>query len=86
MSCGPDATITAATIASYDYAAFTGQATADDGPPKPLRLLPASERLSASALAQRLQDRSLLDPKTRDATILDVRPAEQFIIGHLAGA
>lgn len=86
MSCGPGATITAATIAHYDYAAFTGQATADDGPPEPLQLLPASQRLSAPVLAQRLQDRSQLGPKSSDATILDVRPAEQFVIGHLAGA
>ena len=80
MACGKFASITEATLASYDYAAFTGQASSDDGAPPLLRLLPAAERLSARALAD------LVAGGGRMPVVLDVRPPEQFAIGHLEGA
>ncbi len=80
MACGESATINEATLASYDYAAFTGQASTDDGAPPPLCLLPAAERLSARALAD------LVAGGGRKPVVLDVRPPAQFAIGHLEGA
>ncbi len=81
VACGTSPTITEATLAGYDYAAFTGQASADDGAPPPLRLLPADQRLTAQALA----DGAAGDPP-QQRVVLDVRPAAQFAIGHLKGA
>lgn len=85
MSCGPAASITADTLAAYDYAAFTGQSAADDGPPPPLRLLLAEQRTTAADLVATLQRHGSQSPPT-GTLILDVRPPEQFAIGHLAGA
>ena len=71
--------MTEVTLATYDYAAFTGQATADDGAPPALRLLPSDQRLSSQALAD------IMRGEERRRVMLDVRPAAQFAIGHLAG-
>lgn len=79
MACGSRPTITEATLAGYDYAAFTGQAAADDGAPLPLRLLSGDQRLSARALADTMSGEG------HKRVVLDVRPAAQFAIGHLAG-
>uniref|UniRef100_A0A383W957 Adenylyltransferase and sulfurtransferase MOCS3 n=1 Tax=Tetradesmus obliquus TaxID=3088 RepID=A0A383W957_TETOB len=42
-------------VAAFDYAAFTGGQTANDGPPVPLAVLPAKQRLTAAQAAQLLQ-------------------------------
>jgi hypothetical protein len=42
----------AASLAAYDYAAFTGQA-ASDGPPTPLTLIPRDQRITAAQLKER---------------------------------
>ncbi|KAF6266480.1 adenylyltransferase [Scenedesmus sp. NREL 46B-D3] len=42
-------------VAQYDYAAFTGGQTASDGPPAPLTVLPADQRITALQAAQLLQ-------------------------------
>jgi adenylyltransferase/sulfurtransferase len=54
VACGDRATISRATIASYDYAAFTGGQSAHDGPPPALNILPVAGRLSAVQLRQKL--------------------------------
>ncbi len=81
VACGTSPTITEGTLAGYDYAAFTGQAAADDGAPPPLRLLPVDQRLTAQALVDGAAGDA---PEKR--VVLDVRPAAQFAIGHLKGA
>ncbi|PRW57410.1 Adenylyltransferase and sulfurtransferase MOCS3 [Chlorella sorokiniana] len=79
IACGTSPTITAATLPSYDYAAFTGQAAANDAAPAPLQLIPRGERITPRELQQRLA----AEP---GALVLDVRPLEQFNICHLPGA
>lgn len=56
VACGDAPSITAETLADYDYAAFTGQAP-NDGPPRPLRLLNPEQRITV----QQLRDRLVLD-------------------------
>lgn len=53
VACGSAPAITAASLPSYDYAAFTGQAAANDGPPAPLRLLSPEQRLTPEELRDR---------------------------------
>lgn len=79
VACGASPAITAASLPSYDYAVFTGQAAASDAAPQPLQLIPREERITPAELQQRLASQP-------DAVLLDVRPAEQFNICHLPGA
>eukprot|EP00775_Hariotina_reticulata_P010323 gene10323-10480_t len=58
VACGGSAIISKATIASYDYAAFTGGQSAHDGPPPPLNIMPAGGRLSPLQLRQKLNQAS----------------------------
>lgn len=51
-ACGAAPAITAASLPSYDYAAFTGQAPSDAAPP-PLQLIPADQRITPRELQQR---------------------------------
>lgn len=53
VACGASPAITAATLPSYDYAAFTGQAAANDAAPAPLQLIPREERITPRELQQR---------------------------------
>lgn len=53
VACGSAPTITAATLPSYDYAAFTGQAAANDAAPAPLQLIPREQRITPLELQQR---------------------------------
>ncbi|KAI3437915.1 hypothetical protein D9Q98_000360 [Chlorella vulgaris] len=79
VSCGTSPAITAASLPSYDYAAFTGQAAANDAAPKPLQLIAREDRITPAELQQRIASQP-------DCVVLDVRPAEQFNICHLPGA
>ncbi|KAI7842611.1 hypothetical protein COHA_003715 [Chlorella ohadii] len=79
VACGTSPAITAATLPTYDYAGFTGQAAANDAAPAPLQLIPREERITP----RQLQERLAAHP---DALVLDVRPLEQFNICHLPGA
>lgn len=76
VACGPSPAITAASLPTYDYAAFTGQAAANDAAPQPLQLIPAEERILPLELQKRLASQP-------GAVLLDVRPAEQYNICHL---
>lgn len=53
IACGEHPTLTATTLASYDYTAFTGQAP-DDHAPAPLQIIPPAERMTAGSFAQML--------------------------------
>lgn len=53
VSCGTSPAITAASLPSYDYAAFTGQAAANDAAPKPLQLIAREDRITPAELQQR---------------------------------
>lgn len=53
MACGASPAITAASLPSYDYAVFTGQAAASDAAPQPLQLIPREERITPAELQQR---------------------------------
>ncbi|KAL4451956.1 hypothetical protein ABPG75_007618 [Micractinium tetrahymenae] len=79
VACGAAPSITTASLPSYDYAAFTGQAAANDAAPQPLQLIPREERITPAELQRRLASQPT-------AVLLDVRPAEQFNICHLPGA
>lgn len=79
VACGDAPQIREETIQTYDYASFTGQ-PANDAPPRPLSLVPASERLLPQALW------STLKMETNPSILVDVRPPEQFVICHLPGA
>ena len=84
IACGGQPSITAASLPSYDYTAFTGQSFDDLAPP-PLQLLPHHQRMSAAQLA------ALLRPcgKTTDrpaggcrhpehaVQLVDLQPQEQ---------
>jgi hypothetical protein len=52
VACGASPAITAASLASYDYASFTGQAPSDAAP-APLQLIPREERITPAELQQR---------------------------------
>jgi adenylyltransferase/sulfurtransferase len=92
-ACGESPSITAASIAAYDYPAFTGQ-PAHDAPPA-VALLPQEERVTAAVLMERLAGGlrqgtqppggSGATPAPRPLTLLDVRPAEEFDMCHLPG-
>ena len=56
MACGTSPAITAASLPAYDYAAFTGQAAANDAAPKPLQLIAREDRITPQALQQRWVD------------------------------
>ena len=77
LACGTAPKITAATLPSYDYGAFTGAQPNDAAPPQ-LDLLADTERLSPAAL------RELLTSQT-EALVVDVRPRNQFDIAHIPG-
>lgn len=93
-ACGESPSITAASIAAYDYPAFTGQ-PAHDAPPA-VALLPQEERVTAAVLMERLAGGlrqgtqppggSGATPAPRPLTLLDVRPAEEFDMCHLPGS
>lgn len=53
VACGTSPAITAATLSTYDYAAFTGQAAANDAAPAPLQLIPRDERITPRQLQER---------------------------------
>lgn len=53
MACGTSPAITAATLPTYNYAAFTGQAAANDAAPAPLQLIPREERITPRQLQER---------------------------------
>ncbi|GFR40343.1 hypothetical protein Agub_g885, partial [Astrephomene gubernaculifera] len=53
VACGSSPSITAASLPSYDYTAFTGQ-PADDGPPPELRLIDPRVRLQPADVARLL--------------------------------
>lgn len=53
VACGSAPAITAATLPSYDYAAFTGQAAANDAAPAPLQLIAREDRITPRELQQR---------------------------------
>ncbi|KAK9826394.1 hypothetical protein WJX81_007186 [Elliptochloris bilobata] len=78
VACSAAATITSASLASYDYAAFTGAQPNDAAPPQ-LHLLRDAERLSPAALRERLED-------GEEAVVVDVRPRNQFDIAHIPGS
>jgi len=59
VACGSSATISKATIASYDHAAFHGGQSANDGPPVALDIVPVGERLSAVQLRQKLDQAAI---------------------------
>jgi adenylyltransferase/sulfurtransferase len=87
-------------VGKYDYAAFTGGQTANDGPPVPLAVLSAVQRITAVQAAQLLQEASAgqtaensnnqqqrQQQQSADAPLLlDVRPPEQFAVMSLPGA
>eukprot|EP00884_Botryococcus_braunii_P020045 jgi/Botrbrau1/6724/Bobra.0324s0015.1 len=77
-ACGHNPTITADTLASYDYTAFTGQAPIEEGPP-PCKLLPRSQRLGAQDLSKALSE-------GRPCLLLDVRPPHHFSMAHIPGS
>ncbi|EFN55933.1 hypothetical protein CHLNCDRAFT_22673 [Chlorella variabilis] len=79
VACSTHPSITAASVAAYDYAAFTGQAATNDAAPAPLQLIAAEERITPAELQQRLAS----EP---GCVLLDVRPAEQYNVCHLPGA
>ena len=78
LACGTAPAITASTLPTYDYTAFTGLRPTDAAP-TPLTLIPRQERLSATELQAMLASES-------PYVLLDVRPPEQFAVGHLPGA
>lgn len=78
VACGISPSITAGSLPSYDYAAFTGQVS-NDAAPKPLQLIAPSERITPQELKQRLASEE-------GCVLLDVRPAEQYNICHLPDA
>jgi adenylyltransferase/sulfurtransferase len=98
-ACG-EGGMTRDSVAQYDYATFTGGQTANDGPPVPLAVLPAEQRLTAVQAAQLLQTaEAAAGAKREDASskqqqvedvdaplLLDVRPQEQFAVMSLPGA
>ena len=53
VACGTSPAITAASLPAYDYAAFTGQAAANDAAPKPLQLIAREGRITPQELQQR---------------------------------
>jgi adenylyltransferase/sulfurtransferase len=99
-ACG-DSGMSREGVAMYDYAAFTGGQTANDGPPVPLAVLPAEQRVTAVQAAQLLHEASAgqtsensdhqqlqkQHKQSADAPLLlDVRPPEQFAVMSLPGA
>ena len=76
-ACGTAPSITSASLASYDYAAFTGGPAGDAAPPQ-LHLLQDADRLSPAALRTRLENDG-------GAVVVDVRPPNQFDIAHIPG-
>jgi adenylyltransferase/sulfurtransferase len=51
-ACAPGAALTRDSIAAYDYAAFTHGQQPSDGPPTPLQVLPAQQRITPSQLQE----------------------------------
>jgi adenylyltransferase/sulfurtransferase len=98
VACGQQPQITRDNISSYDYESFTGGQRANDGPPQPLEVLPAEQRITAPELHQLLtaadQEGSATDSPDhhqqqqapQSPVLLDVRPPEQFAIMRLPGA
>lgn len=97
-ACGEQPQITRDNLSSYDYATFTGGQVANDGPPVPLQVLPAEQRITPQQLQQLLAGPAAAAANGADDTapqqqphhqlpvLLDVRPAEQFAIMSLPGA
>ena len=56
VACGNCPDVTRETLPGIDYMEFTGQQSASDGPPKPLKLVKDSHRISAKDLIERLVD------------------------------
>lgn len=54
VACGSTPAITRDNLAAYDYVSFTGQAPTD-GPPPPLRIIPAEERITPKQLMKHMQ-------------------------------
>ena len=77
MACGTAPSITSASLASYDYAAFTGGQANVAAPPQ-LHLLQDADRLSPAALRNHLENDG-------GAVVVDVRPQNQFDIAHIPG-
>lgn len=75
-ACGTAPSITSASLASYDYAAFTGGQANDAAPPQ-LHLLQDADRLSPAALRTQLENDG--------GAVVDVRPQNQFDIAHIPG-
>jgi adenylyltransferase/sulfurtransferase len=91
IACGEQSQITRDSLATYDYAAFTGGQLANDGPPKPLEVLPAEQRMTAQQLQQLVAQAAGEPPaetqqQQQPYVLLDVRPPEQFAIMALPGA
>jgi adenylyltransferase/sulfurtransferase len=90
IACGQQRQISADSLSSYDYATFTGGQVANDGPPQPLAVLPAEQRITAEQLQQLLAEGSSGQQQQQQASqgpvLLDVRPPEQFAIMALPGA
>lgn len=91
VACGQQRQINADSLSSYDYATFTGGQVANDGPPQPLAVLPAQQRISAPQLQRLLAEggsgEHQQQQQARQAPVLlDVRPPEQFAIMALPGA
>jgi adenylyltransferase/sulfurtransferase len=97
VACGQQPEITQDSISSYDYEGFTGGQRANDGPPKPLEVLPAEQRITAQELQQLLTAANPVDAAAgspgqqqqqamQPPVLLDVRPPEQFAIMRLPDA
>lgn len=101
LACGEQPQITRDSLSSYDYAVFTGGQRANDGPPVPLEVLPAEQRITPQQLQQLLarpapaeadaakaQQQQLAEQQqlSQSPVLIDVRPAEQFAVMALPGA
>jgi adenylyltransferase/sulfurtransferase len=87
ISCGETPEITAENLKNYDYGVFTGQAS-NDAAPAPLQLIKKEERITPIELQARLsqEEQPSFSNSSNSVAVLDVRPPEQFAIGHLPGA
>eukprot|EP01024_Parvocaulis_polyphysoides_P033010 TRINITY_DN2945_c0_g1_i3.p1 TRINITY_DN2945_c0_g1~~TRINITY_DN2945_c0_g1_i3.p1 ORF type:complete len:228 (-),score=19.79 TRINITY_DN2945_c0_g1_i3:71-754(-) len=88
IACGDEPKITSDNLSFYDYCEFTGQQM-NDNDDMNLCLLPPEQRIDGRQLQKLLSENVELEDKSEKTVgvlLLDVRPKEQFDVGHIKGS
>eukprot|EP01026_Neomeris_dumetosa_P035998 TRINITY_DN2894_c0_g1_i5.p2 TRINITY_DN2894_c0_g1~~TRINITY_DN2894_c0_g1_i5.p2 ORF type:complete len:444 (+),score=48.00 TRINITY_DN2894_c0_g1_i5:120-1451(+) len=88
IACGDEPKITSDNLSFYDYFEFTGQQM-NDNDDLNLCLLSPEQRIDGRQLQKLLSENVELEDKSEKTVgvlLLDVRPKEQFDVGHIKGS